>query len=346
MLAQQQLEIPKSIDAEILSGELALNANAVQPLLEVLSRRETINNDSFKVVKSELIRHKPGRRGIVRYDVQWFDGTSIRRKSLLGKIRFKGFDQRTYDLVRNLWRGKFGPHSRDTVQVPEPVGAIPELNMWLQRRIDANTLAAQLDAANATELCRVAAAALYKLHANGPRAVRRHDVGDEIRILDEGFARVRSSLPEFGGRIDRIQKACRTLAARLVAHEPSNIHRDFYPNQVLVRNDSAWLLDLDLYAEGDRAVDIGNFVAHLQETSLRKFGHCHGYSHLEHAFLEQYQTSSRQRLSLSIQTYVTLTLARHIAISRRFPSRHHTTEALIRACERRLSPDSAGFYVQ
>jgi thiamine kinase-like enzyme len=52
----------------------------------------------------------------------------------------------------------------------------------------------------------------------------------------------------------------------------SLIHRDFYPDQILVDRDRLWLVDLDLCCQGDPALDIGNFIAHITEQSLRQTG--------------------------------------------------------------------------
>lgn len=326
--------------------ECALDRHRMQPILAALAESQALADGPVRLSSSRMVRHKPGRRCIVRYQLKSRNGTTDQRQTLLGKMRARSFDQKTFELMQQLWRGSFGPKSGDTIRVPEPVGAIPQLNMWLQRYIEAQTLAEQLDLPNAGDLCFVAAVALYKLHSSGPCPKRQHTLNDEIRILDKGLDDVKKSLVCFAERIDQVQQACKSLAQRIDNYVSTSIHRDFYPNQLLMNGDSVWLLDLDLYAEGDPALDVGNFVAHLQEASLRRYGHGHGYSHLEQAFLDGYQAASARPLSFSIQSYVTLTLARHIAISRRISSRRHTTLKLITVCEQRLGLSSVGYSIQ
>ncbi|MFN7915351.1 MAG: aminoglycoside phosphotransferase family protein [Vicinamibacterales bacterium] len=41
-------------------------------------------------------------------------------------------------------------------------------------------------------------------------------------------------------------------------------HRDFYDKQVLIDNGRLWIIDLDTLAHAPRALDVGNFVAHLR----------------------------------------------------------------------------------
>lgn len=331
-------------DLTIPGLDRALDSRRMQPILAALLQTQPVAHESVRLMSTRMVRHKPGRRCVVRYELDTHDGDAIQRQSLLGKIRARGFDRRTYELMQQLWAGRFGPKSGDAIRVPEPVGAVPELNMWLQRRIEAHTLAEQLDLSNAEDLCFIAAVALYKLHTSGPRAGRRHTANDEIHILNKGLDKVKEQLVCFAQRIEQVQQACQSVAQHIDDYVPASIHRDFYPDQLLMDGDSVWLLDLDLYAEGDPAIDTGNFVAHLQEMSLRRFGHCHAYTNLERAFLEGYRVASGRPLSFSVQNYVTLTLARHIAISRRFSSRHHTTEALIGICEQRLGIRSSSSF--
>lgn len=294
-----------------------------------------------KVTRCELVRHKPKRRCMVRYDLLVSNSGFLQRYSLLGKIRARSYDHKTYQLTRRLWQSEFGPHGLDAIRVPQPVGAIPELHMWLQRVVGAQTVTEQLECADAAELCRIAAATVAKLHKSGPLAGKVHSTGNEIAILKKNLEFAKASIPRLAGRIERIEQACGNLAARLKPLNQTTIHRDFYPDQILVRDRAAWLLDLDLCSFGDPAIDIGNFLAHLQEASLRRYGHLHGYAHLENAFLSGYESATGSRLSASIPNYVTLTLARHIGISQKFAARRMTTERLIQACERRLSIASA-----
>ena len=70
----------------------------------------------------------------------------------------------------------------------------------------------------------------------------------------------------------RLLARCRKLAGGLPALAPRALQRDFYPDQVIVGPGGLALVDLDLFAEGDAALDAGNFVAHLSEWALRERG--------------------------------------------------------------------------
>ncbi|MBE9113788.1 phosphotransferase, partial [Nodosilinea sp. LEGE 07298] len=126
----------------------------------------------------------------------------------------------------------------------------------------------------------------------------------------------------------------------------STIHRDFYADQVLVDGDRLWLVDLDLCCQGSPAVDIGNFIAHITEQSLREMGNADALSDREITLKTAYlalvcaptqTTEASIALQHDIELYTLLTLVRHLHISTRIPSRRPYTEAILKLCETRLS---------
>ena len=106
-----------------------------------------------------------------------------------------------------------------------------------------------------------------------------------------------------------------------------------------------FLLDLDLYCEGDPALAGGNFTAHLVEQSLRTRGDPRGLADREEALVERFLELSGTQRRDAVAVYETLSLARHIQISTRIPERRATAEAVLELCEERLdlgSPLAAG----
>jgi len=77
-----------------------------------------------------------------------------------------------------------------------------------------------------------------------------------------------------------------------------------------------WLLDLDLFTEGDPAIDLGNFLAHLDELGLRRHGEIDALSRHGEAFLEGYGAVHALPDSGRIALLRSVSLARHINISR------------------------------
>ena len=114
------------------------------------------------------------------------------------------------------------------------------------------------------------------------------------------------------------------------------IHRDFYPAQVVVQEARIYLIDFDLYCLGDPALDIGNFIGHMTEQSLRESSDARACAKQERALEEQFLELAGERCRAAITAYTTLTIARHIYLSTLFPSRQVFTPALLELCEQRL----------
>ncbi|MCG6134290.1 MAG: phosphotransferase [Nostoc sp. LLA-1] len=284
--------------------------------------------------KVEVIRHKPGRRCLIAYELVDNAGKIIR---LIGKVRAKRTDFHSYELQKSLWEQGFADDSADGISVPEPVGIIPEWQMWLQRQVEgALTFTQLLTTNNNILLANKVAEAAHKLHQTNILPRRSHTMSDELRILHERINLVMQEYPEWQKRLERILAASHHLGENTPELKPCGIHRDFYPDQVLVNHSRLYLIDLDLYCEGNPALDIGNFIAHIQEYSLRTFGNYEALREYENALIERFIHLTSHKYLKAIETYITLTLVRHIYISTQFPERRPFTEALLHLCEQRL----------
>jgi aminoglycoside phosphotransferase (APT) family kinase protein len=284
--------------------------------------------------RAELLRHKAGRRALIGYTLRRHEGTV----SLLGKVRAKGTDTKTHALQTFLWRHGFNDTGADGVSVAEPLGTLEPFHMTLQRAVPGISLETLLSP-DAEPLMRRVAEAAYKLHRTPAPLSRRHTAHDELVILRRQLDAVSAAQPQYEKRLELIVLACEALAGgldnALLDARPATLHRDFYPEQLLVDGNRLYLLDLDLCALGDPELDIGNFVAHLREYALRVLGDAAALSSLEGTLTEHYCTLARvspQR----VDAYATLSLARHIAISQRLPARRQLTGALLTLSEMRL----------
>jgi aminoglycoside phosphotransferase (APT) family kinase protein len=105
---------------------------------------------------------------------------------------------------------------------------------------------------------------------------------------------------------------------------------------VIVEGSRLYLLDFDLYCEGDPALDIGNFVGHITEHSLRTLGDPAALATAEAAIEERFVELSGLAARSAVRAYATLTLARHVHLSTLHADRRPYTGALIELCEERL----------
>jgi len=288
-----------------------------------------------------VVHHRPGRRCVVTYDFETKeDGHPPRRMRIYGKIRGRGADLRTQQLLSELRRRGLRLDSSARVAVPEPLGAVPALHMTLQRGAPGECATALLDGPQGLPLMPRLARAIRALHASGAPARRSHGMRDELDILRERLAQVARLRPDLETRLSDLLSRCVELGARL--DRPGRnmgIHRDFYSDQVVVDGgggDAITLLDLDLYAAGDPALDVGNFGGHLIEHGLRRYGDPAALRDRTELFFDSYCRLADDVDRADLDGYATLTLARHIQISTRIADRRHTTDQLVALCEERL----------
>lgn len=317
------------------------------PLLaDALDRRrleatlgDALAEPRLRLHSAELIRHKPGRRALVEYTVTSGSGVSSK---LLGKLRARGLDRAALRIQETLYRSTFGDDTPDAVCVPETLGAIPELSLWLQRKVPGVRVTERLGQSGDAAVCERVADALHKLHGTAIATPRRHTLSDEIELLcDRLLPRLAHTHPALAVRSERLAGACRRLAATIPDGPQRGIHRDFHPDQLLVDGERMWLVDFDLYCSGHPALDAGNFVAHLTELALRRFGDPSALADCEHAFRQRFLMLAGRELEGALGGYTLLALARHVYLSTRYEDRRATTEPLLALCESRLAANGA-----
>jgi aminoglycoside phosphotransferase (APT) family kinase protein len=280
---------------------------------------------------------KPGKRCVIEYDVRVEHPDGRREKAvLIGKIRARRYGNEACRLQEALWNAGFQTGAPDRVSVPEPIGLVPPMRMWLQRKVPGTVATELLTGPEGVALARRVAKALHKLHRAGVSTHRRHTMADELRILRQCLWSVARAKPDLAPRLERLLEACERLGAQTPPPVPCGIHRDFYPDQVIVRGKRLHLLDFDLYCLGDPALDVGNFLGHVIEQSLREHDRPDAMRDREVELEERFIRLTGQHARPAVPAYTTLTLARHIYLSTQFAGRSATTDRLVDLCEERL----------
>jgi tRNA A-37 threonylcarbamoyl transferase component Bud32 len=284
---------------------------------------------SVRLEAARLVRHKPGLRFLVEYDVVLDSG---RRRTWIGKSRPRRADGNTFELQRTLHFGAFAEDSPDGICVPNPIGVVPNWCMWLQEKVPGCPLREHLGNSDGPALCARAIAAVDKLHRANVPARKTHRVEDELRILDERLPRVAELQPELAPAIREVLARTRAWAASLPLTRMVGIHRDFYPDQVIVSGERLYLIDLDLYRSGDPALDVGNFLAHLSEMALRGTQEAiEILGRSERAAADSFVRINPNITPEVVNVWKQLALARHVHISTQFPDRKAFTRAIIEA---------------
>lgn len=285
---------------------------------------------AWRIEHARLLRHKPGRRALIEYDVV---NTRGDRHALLGKIRARGADLRTFALHQDLRRVGFGDDADDGIRVPQAVSVVPGLSMWLQRKVAGRAFGSGGDRV-LIDPAR-AAAAIAKLHRCAVRPVRRHTLHDELQILHERLGALADRRPGLRSRLERLREAADSLASTAVPTRPRPIHRDFYHDHLLGDEQSIHLIDLDLFCMGDPAVDLGNFGAHLIELGLRESGDADRFAGWQRMF-ERHYLRLTGGAGDNIGLYELLSLIRLIEIGDRIPERRSSNQQLLDYCDARV----------
>jgi aminoglycoside phosphotransferase (APT) family kinase protein len=287
---------------------------------------------ALDLAEPELVRLKPGARALVRYRAS----LGGRRLDLVGKIRAKGTDRRTpalHDVLRAAGLDGEAPHG---VGVPSSRGVIDDMHLWLQDAVPGRMATDFLLPGGDTTSSAQAGAALALLHRTSVPTDRAWTFAQEVEVLNRALAAARKALPDEARRIAAIAEKARLMLSCLRPGPLTGLHRDFYPDQVLVDAERVWLLDLDLYAIGDPAIDLGNYVAHIAELALREHGDTAALDEHAAAFLQGYGRHAPLPEAPRVEIMKVLSLCRHIHISMRIKGRRHSTHPLIEICEKWL----------
>lgn len=316
----------------------ALDPHEAQRQFEGRLPRLSRGKGGVQIRAIRVTRYKPGRRCLIEYDVEVGEPNAP-LQTVVGKARAKGLDTSSYEVAKALWNSGFASDSEDAVSVPQPIGVIPEFQMWFQHKVPGVAATRLLGDAGGVALARRIAEAIHKLHQARIPAHRRHTMADEVRILHERLSLVAQMQPQWAQRLDHLLVSCDRLRASVPDPSPCGIHRDFYPDHVIVDGPRLYLLDFDLYCEGDPGLDVGNFVGHLLEQSLRMFGDRTVLSDRAEALEERFVELSGDGTRAAVRAYTTLTLVRHIYLSTQFSERSPFTEKVLELSEDLLAAE-------
>ena len=176
-------------------------------------------------------------------------------------------------------------------RIKDPVLALPAALCYdggrrclVQQRVDGTPFLFLAGTKEFLPALRRAGQALAELHCLNVAAGRPKRIADHVReLISPHPLELAERLPSNRGRIGALLAALEAAEARLAAQvSPRPIHRDFHLRQLFLEGRQVWLIDWDLFAKGDPALDVGNFLMYL-ETRLEA-----DQSAAAEAFLEGY----------------------------------------------------------
>ncbi len=276
-----------------------------------------------------LLRHKPGRRALVEIVAQGSAGP----RAWLAKTRAKRPDHATPALHHALRAAGFDGRTGAPFAVPEMRSGSEGLRTCLIERVEGLMLTDFLVPGADPAPFHAAGRALAALHFADIDPGRAWSIEDEATVALRALDAARERHPLSGPRIAPLQARAAALPQWLPPSSSVLLHRDFYPDQILVDGARIWLIDLDLAARGDAHVDLGNMLAHLTEHALRHHGDATALAEHAHAFLDGYAEGGGNWTENALDEMHAISLMRHLDICDRVTGRAHTFPAILRSLQ-------------
>ena len=266
-----------ALDPSLPQLSVLTDAARLAPVL-ARARGERVRVDSVA-----LVRHKPGRRCTVCLGLVVGPPSAGRRERLYAKTYASERGPRVYRSLQAIAQAKaFGP----AVALPEPAGYLEKLKTVLQREVEGEPASPALLADDGRLGARIATA-IHALHASDIHLERCHSLADELGVLRGRVNALAEASIGLAEPARRCLAAAEAKAGRVTAWRRRPVHRDFYPEQVLVQDSRLAVLDLDDVAMSEPALDVANFLAHLRLLDLEQ-GRPHAARTAASAFLERY----------------------------------------------------------
>jgi tRNA A-37 threonylcarbamoyl transferase component Bud32 len=152
------------------------------------------------------------------------------------------------------------------LRVPRMLGYDAQRGLLLQEVAPGHRLDSLLAGAHALEALDLAGRALAGLHRLQASIGRRRDmrghIDDLIRPHPDRLVR---GVPDLAPRLRHVLAGLLDAEAHCApCRSDVTIHRDVHPRQLFLEEERVCLIDWDLSARGDAALDVGNFVAYLR----------------------------------------------------------------------------------
>lgn len=157
-------------------------------------------------------------------------------------------------------------------RVDEPSLAVPEALAWSGRRrvllqslAPGHPLLPELQSTGRRAALRAAGRALACLHGLPVRVGRIAGIADHLTDLVRPHPDVVAvGMPAIGDRMRAVTAALAAWPRPCTDVRAVAIHRDAHARQMFLDGPRVWLVDWDLFARGDAALDVANFAVYLR----------------------------------------------------------------------------------
>ncbi|NKE73766.1 phosphotransferase family protein [Candidatus Manganitrophus noduliformans] len=228
---------------------------------------ERIKMDGDRPVRwvAKVLSETPGERKVVQY--RFFPrGRQAHSKPLFCCVAKFYQDERGEETSR-VMETLSKEHQRPVslLAVPRSLYYDPGARFAVQQFVEGVPFPELITLPNSRRYFVLAGKALAGLHARAVPVGEIRWLSDHlIDLIHPHPLLLAEQIPSYRSRIDSILKALHEWEERVVDHRAhAPIHRDFHLRQLFYGDDRVWLVDWDLFAKGDPALDVGNFIVYL-----------------------------------------------------------------------------------
>lgn len=208
----------------------------------------------------QLLAHRLGRRSVLRCS---YDGQDRSLIVKLFKLRSPRGPQ-VFQWMQSLWVDGFS--SGNPFVIPEPIDYLADWNAIVMEELPCGNLD---DRAFPQYFFSRAGRLLRLFHQSGLKTTSEYRVADEVALLRRWSKLTGQVYPSLESRLKKILHMLVSELDRMPEILSVVAHRDYYDKQILVYQDQCGLLDFDTVCRSDPALDIGNFLAHMDLRALQ-----------------------------------------------------------------------------
>jgi hypothetical protein len=240
-----------------------------------------IQNSAARILRCEVtpLRFRPERRCTVRLSLWLRENESgkIYKRVLYGKI-YHDLEKAGHVYQQMLSLSDSVSAKDVPVSFARAAAFLPDLAMVLQDPIDGVPLDSRINCN--TKACDprgfagtlAAASALATFHASGLVGGKSRSIKAELARFNKRGARIGEINSELGNNIIKLADALSTWLDTLDQWGATTcmVHGDCKPAQFLIQDQQIALLDFDHCGMADPAVDVGTFLATLQQMKVKQ----------------------------------------------------------------------------
>jgi Phosphotransferase enzyme family len=212
---------------------------------------------------------RPGSRHVAAYELLIHDKATGQTYplALIAKrdtTRGIGKAAREHAALTFLWDNGFA--GDDKLRIPKPFDFLPDQSLILQECARGAKLTGYLGNNTEASITYVSMAGLWlaKLHAIKPSPPVLCSYDAELSSLDLFVREVGAVQPSLLPRVQKLAEAIRQRLISCTDATASFVHGDYHPEHIFVADESVTVIDFERFGCGDRARDVGSFLAHAR----------------------------------------------------------------------------------